>query len=103
VTCFAYVSNASKPSTWKLPYRNADGSIDVKRLPNAIQAILSNYRGTKVSGIPEKDIPDTLVRLARAAAQLGKMPGQYGEAAPIYEQLADVLDQMDRKAEVMDG
>ena|GEM_PF-5550307 len=56
-----------------------------------------------MSGIPEKDIPDILVRLARGAAQLGKMPGQCGEAAQIYQQLADVLDQMDRKAEVMGG
>lgn len=103
MTCFAYVLDASSPSSWKLPYRNADGSIDVKRLPKAIQAILSNYRGAKVSGIPEKDIPDILVRLARGAAQLGKMPGQCGEAAQIYQQLADVLDQMDRRAEVMGG
>ncbi len=101
VMCFAYVPKASNPSTWKLPYRKVDGSIDVKRLPKAIQAILSNYRGAKVSGIPEKDIPDILVRLACGAAQLGKMPGQCGEAAQIYQQLADVLDQMNRKAEVM--
>jgi len=99
--CFAYVGNAADPATWKLPYRNADGSIDVKRLPKAIQAILSNYRGVKVSGIPEKDIPDILVRLARGATQLGKMPGQCGEAAPVYQQLADVLDQIGRKSEVM--
>ena len=41
------------------------------------------------------------MRLAQGAAQLGKMPGQCGEAAPIYRQLADVLDQMNRMAEVM--
>ena len=74
--CFAYVASAAKPATWKLPYRLEDGSIDLRRLPKAVQAILSNYRGVKVSGIPEKDIPDVLVRLACAAASLGKMPGQ---------------------------
>jgi len=42
--CFAYVGDASDPSTWKLPFCHADGSIDVSRLPKAIQAILTNYR-----------------------------------------------------------
>ncbi len=98
--CFAYIGSAVDVKTWKLPYRLADGSIDTKRLPKAIQAILSNYRGTKVSGVDEKDIPDVLVRLARAAASLGKMPHQAGEAAPVYAQLADVLDQLGRSKEV---
>jgi hypothetical protein len=44
VSCFAYAGSAADPGTWKLPYRRADGSIDVKRLPKAIQAVLSNYR-----------------------------------------------------------
>ena len=92
--CFAYVGNANSPSTWKLPYILQDGSIDVKRLPKAIQAILSNYRGAKVSGIPEADIPDVLVRLARAASLLGKMPHQAGGTASVYEQLANVLEQV---------
>ncbi len=98
--CFAYIGNASDVKTWKLPYRLEDGSIDTKRLPKAIQAILSNYRGTKVSDVDEKDIPDVLVRLAHAAASLGKMPHQSGEAAPIYVQLADVLDQLGRLKEI---
>jgi len=32
-TCFAYVANAGDPRTWKLPYCQADGTVDVKRLP----------------------------------------------------------------------
>ncbi|MBW1982952.1 MAG: hypothetical protein JRJ12_17270 [Deltaproteobacteria bacterium] len=99
--CFGYVGDASDPRTWKLPYRIVDGAIDLKRLPKAIQAILSNYRGTKVSGIPEQDIPDVLVRLAHAAASLGKMPHQSGKPAAIYQQLADVLDQLGRLQEIM--
>jgi hypothetical protein len=83
--CFAYVGSASHTSTWHLPYRLADGSVDQKRLPKAIQAILSNYRGVKVSSIPEDAIPDVLVRLGCAAAALGKMPGQRGETAAAYE------------------
>jgi hypothetical protein len=99
--CFAYVGNAAKPTTWKLPYRLADGSVDLRRLPKAVQAILSNYRGVKVSGIPEADIPDVLVRLACAAASLGKMPGQVGETAPVYHQLAEALDQESRLGDVV--
>jgi hypothetical protein len=98
--CFAYVGNAAQPATWKLPYRVADGSIDLRRLPKAVQAILSNYRGVKVSGIPEADIPDVLVRLGCAAASLGKMPGQVGETAPVYHQLAEALDQEGRLGDV---
>jgi hypothetical protein len=99
--CFAYVGNASDPGTWKLPYCLSDGSIDRKRLPKAIQAILSNYRGVKVSGIPKQDIPDVLVRLAHAAESLGKMPHQSGETAGIYNQLADALEQLDRLDEIV--
>lgn len=98
--CFAYVGDASNTATWKLPYRLADGTTDVKRLPKAIQAILSNYRGTKVSSVPEADIPDVLVRLARAAAGLGRMPGQSADTAAVYVQLEEVLRQLGRLDEI---
>jgi len=98
--CFGYVGNPGKPNTWKLPYCNADGTPDTKRLPKAIQAILSNYRGVKVSGIPEPAIPDVLVRLAMAAVRAGKMPHQTGDPAPAYQQLADVLEQLGRIDEI---
>ncbi|MGH9045652.1 MAG: hypothetical protein ACRDVP_12665 [Acidimicrobiales bacterium] len=55
VRCFAYVQTPDHPQTWKLPYLMADGSPDLKRLPKAIQAILSNYRGTKVT-IPREAV-----------------------------------------------
>jgi hypothetical protein len=99
--CFAYVGHAGEPSTWKLPYLCSDGGVDSKRLPKAIQSILSNYRGARVTGIPEADVPDILVRLARAAVRLGKMPHQSGETAPIYQQLAEALDQVGRSAEIV--
>lgn len=98
--CFGYVGSAADHGTWKLPYLCADGSIDTKRLPKAIGAILRNYRGVKVSGIPEAAIPDVLVRLARAASQLGKLPGQGARAAPVYVQLSEVLAQIGRADEV---
>jgi hypothetical protein len=40
--CFAYVGDANKTSTWKLPYRTEKLEIDSKRLPKAIQALLTN-------------------------------------------------------------
>jgi hypothetical protein len=82
--CFAYVGDYSKPHSWKLPYLLADGAVDAKRLPKAIQAILSNYRGVKVSGIPEAAIPAVLQRLARAAHQAGHLPPEACNPAPIY-------------------
>lgn len=93
-SCFAYVGNPSRPATWKLPYRLRDGRIDEKRLPKAIQAIVSNYRGAKVSGIPEQDIPAVLRRLASGVEHIGKMPHQRADTAEIYRQLADVLEQL---------
>lgn len=91
---------ADAPHTWKLPYLLADGTIDHKRLPKAVQAILSNYRGAKVGGIPEADVPDVLVPLARAASSVGKMPGQTGDPAAVYMQLAEALEQVGRLGEV---
>lgn len=99
--CFAYVGTANDPATWKLPYLILDGSPDVRRLPKAIQSILSNYRGTKVSTVPEGAIPDVLVRLAHAAMSLGKMPSQTGNPAPAYVQLVEALRQFGRLDEVL--
>lgn len=93
--CFAYVGNAAHPSTWHLPYRLADGSIDEKRLPKAIQAILTNYRGARVSKIPEPDIPAVLRRLRDAASETGRLPGQTGNPAPVYQLLVDALGQIE--------
>lgn len=101
--CFAYVGHADYPDTWKLPYLSADGSVDRKRLPKAIQSIVSNYRGTNVRGIPPSDIPDVLVRLGRAAARLGKMPHQSTQTARTYRRLAEILAQVGRLDEVGGG
>lgn len=98
--CFAYVGDASKTSTWKLPYRLADNTPDLKRLPKAIQAVLSNYRGTKVSSIPEKKIPDVLVCLAKTAASIGRLPFQCGETADAYCMLEEKLIQLERFDEI---
>lgn len=100
VTCFAYVGSAADPKTWRLPYLQADGSVDTSRLPKAIQTILSNYRGKGVKGIPEAAIPDVLVRLALAAQSIGKLPSQDASTAPAYVALEKALDQLGRLGEV---
>jgi hypothetical protein len=101
--CFAYVGDASDPHTWHLPYLNADGSPDVRRLPKAVQTIVSNYRGAHVNSVPESAIPDVLVRLACTAASLGKLPDQTAVPAPAYVQLVAALEQLDRLDEVRHG
>lgn len=92
--CFAYVGDASRTSTWKLPFRLVDGSIDTKRLPKAIGSILTNYRGAQVHTIPEKAIPAVLTRLAEAAQSLGYMPPAASRPAPVYLELAEVLKRL---------
>ena len=91
--CFAYVPDSNDPRSWKLPYRLADGGIDQRRLPKAIQSILSNYRGTRVGGIPEAAMREVLIRLARAATMAGHLPAN-STSAPTYRQLAQTLEQL---------
>ena len=81
------------PNTWSLPYLLLNGSVDEKRLPKAISSIVSNYRGTKVSKIPDKHIHDVLRRLEEAARHLGKMPDQNSKTAETYYKLAWALNQ----------
>ncbi len=101
--CFAYTGNAAEPKTWHLPYLLADGTPDLARLPKAIQAILSNYRGAHVSSVPEAAIPEVLVTLARTAHLLGKLPADGPGAARAYVQLQEALEQLDRLADALAG
>jgi len=100
VACFAYVGDANDPATWKLPYLTHEGCTDLRRLPKAIQALVSNYRGAKVTGIPESAIRAVLLRLARAAAAEGRLPPHALGASPVYVELAHVLDQLGLTAEL---
>jgi hypothetical protein len=92
--CFAYVLDASNPSGWKLPYRLTNNEPDAKRLPKAIQSLLSNYRGTQVGGIPDEAIPAVMRRLEAAAREVGKMPDQLATTANAYRNLAGALAQL---------
>jgi Type I restriction enzyme R protein N terminus (HSDR_N) len=98
--CFAYVGNASDTKTWKLPCWLATGEVDTNRLPGAIRAVLSTYRGTHVV-IPEAAVPDVLVRLGKAAVAARKLPGQEPNPLPSYQQLYDALYQLKRLSEVL--
>jgi len=91
VACFAYVGSVTHPHTWRLPYLLLNGDIDHSRLPKAIQAILTNYRGAHLSGIPEEAMPLVLRRLAAAARQAGKMPPECLDPAPVYVELQHAL------------
>jgi hypothetical protein len=101
--CFGYVGDANDPRTWKLPYLTESGEVDTGRLPGAIRAIISNYRGTKVQTVPEVAVPEVLVRLGRGAASIRKLPGQGGASNTTYEQLAAILEQLGKLKEVLPG
>ncbi len=91
--CFAYAGNPNDPKSWSLPYLLRDRTVDKKRLPKAISAIISNYRGTKVKKIPETAIPMVLKTLEKAARQIRKMPDQFPKTSQIYKNLANILKQ----------
>lgn len=94
--CFAYVGNSNNPRTWFLPYLCDDGTPDLSRLPKAIQAILSNYRGARVSNIPEEAIPEVLETLAKTAMRIGKLPAIAASSAKTYLLLQEALEQQGR-------
>ena len=97
--CFAWVGDANKPSTWKLPYLKGNGDIDEKRLPKAIQSLLTNYRGAKVI-IPESGVGDVMLRLAQAAKRANLLPPESVHPAPVYQQLMLWLEQNGRSSEI---
>lgn len=97
--CFGYVGAGNDPHTWKLPYLLETGAPDVRRLPKAIQCILSNYRGARVD-IPRDAVADVLVRLARAASLLRKLPCQCDPAADAYVEAHHALQQLGRLHDV---
>lgn len=47
--CFATVTDAVNPKTWKLHLFYPNGAIDMARLPKAIQTIVTDYPGLKVT------------------------------------------------------
>jgi hypothetical protein len=88
---FAYVGDPADPATWKLPYRRADGSVDQRRLPLAIEAMLATYRG-RPARVPAAARHQVLERLAEAADELGRMPPKAAHPRPLYRKLAAALE-----------
>ncbi len=98
--CFAHVGDPSRPATWKLPYLLVDGSVDAKRLPKAIGAVIRDYRSRQVQGLTAEGTADVLVRLAGAAVRTGRMPHQDPTPAEVYVALLDHLRQIGRVGDV---
>ncbi len=92
--CFAFVGDITRPATWKLPYLLASGAADPKRLPMAIGAVLRNYRGRSVKGIPEAAVPEVLFRLGRAAWRTGRFPDQAPTTPAVFRDLQETLLQL---------
>lgn len=68
--CFGYVGDEANPRTWKYPYRRLNGEVDEKRLPAAIRAATSNYRGVR-SDLPDAAAPFVIDRFVDAAIEIG--------------------------------
>lgn len=83
-SCFAYVGDLRDKQTWLMPYRNADGSVDTKRLGHAVNYLLSpgGYRGQKAETVrvPEAATLLCALRLAGAYKELG----QWQEASEVF-------------------
>ncbi len=59
-----------------------------------------NLQKYLVKGIPESDVADVLLRLARAAKSAQLLPPESIHPAPIYQQLVLVLEQNDLLAQL---
>ncbi len=75
-TCFAYIGDLRDKKTWKMPYRNEDGSVDTGRIDKAVNFLLkkSGYRGITATNesVPETAQPDVARKLAIAYQELGQ-------------------------------
>ena len=70
-SCFAYVPDPDKPSTWKLRYRNKDGSVSPSHLSAAVAALSpGGFRGRRVE-IPPEAFPKVKEALYNAYLELG--------------------------------
>ncbi|MFB6079581.1 MAG: hypothetical protein ABEJ81_01065 [Haloferacaceae archaeon] len=75
--CYAHVGDLTRKSTWKLPYRTPDGTVDENRIGHAVNYLLSpgGYRGNtadELEGFDEGDRLLAALKLARAYDEVGK-------------------------------
>jgi hypothetical protein len=66
--CYAYVRNPNDPHSWRLRYRNPDGSPNAEMLLLAVSDLNGDSRGI---GIPADDVPLVKDRLRQAYIELG--------------------------------
>jgi hypothetical protein len=66
--CYAYVRNPNDPHSWRLRYRNPDGSPNAEMLLMAVSDLNGDSRGI---GIPADDVPLVKDRLRQAYIELG--------------------------------
>lgn len=75
-SAFAYIGDIRNKSTWKMPYRNPDGTVDTSRIDKAVNYLLSpgGYRGVTVNdrSIPEAATPDVAKKLVKAYKEIDK-------------------------------
>lgn len=75
-SCFAYIGDLRAKSTWKMPYRNEDGSVDTRRIDKAVNYLFSpgGYRGAtaRESSVPQAAQPEVARKLAIAYQEIGK-------------------------------
>ena len=69
--CHAYVADPNDDATWRLPYRNADGSPNPELLISAAGDISGDAR---TLNIPADDVPLVKQRLRQAYLELGISP-----------------------------
>ncbi|HLK56152.1 MAG TPA: hypothetical protein VKU00_06295 [Chthonomonadaceae bacterium] len=74
--CYAYVRIPNDPTTWRLRYRNPDGTPNGELLTMAVSDLSEDYRAT---GIPADDIPLVKERLRQAYLELGVSPDDLPE------------------------
>ncbi len=68
--CFAYVPDPIQPSSWKLKYRNPDGTVSQSHLFGAVAALSpGGFRGKRVE-IPVEDLQDVKNKLLEAYREI---------------------------------
>ena len=72
--CFAYVLDTNKPTSWRLRYRNADGTANPDMLTQAVAELSGGFSAL---GIPADDAQIVLQRLQQAYIELGITPDDF--------------------------
>lgn len=86
--CFAFVGDPMRPTTWKLPYRRADGRADLRRLIAAAHHAAASLATPFKGGMPFGELPVVIHRLADAARELGQLPPGNGHPSGVFQRLA---------------